>query len=97
METQATDKADKIARQQWREAGGGGKAEEGLGVHQGYQARERKGPGNKLTSGLKWEVSLNLDSPPWRKSQVCGKDEVGFYVAHYVVYVDLTSTEGKII
>lgn len=58
METQATDEADNIARQQRRGAGRGGKAEEGLGVSGGGE----EGPDNKLTSGLKWEVSLNLDS-----------------------------------
>lgn len=42
METQATDKADKIARQQRRGAGRGEKAEEGLSVYQGYQVKERK-------------------------------------------------------
>lgn len=58
MEAQATDKADKIARQQRRGAGRGEKAEEGLGV----SGEEEEGPDNKLTCGLKWEVTLNLDS-----------------------------------
>lgn len=53
-------------------------------------------PDNKFTSCLKWEVSLSLDSVPWRKSQVCGKDESGS-VADYVVYVELTYIEGQII
>lgn len=44
METQATDKADKIARQKRRGTGRGEKAEEGLSVYQGYQVTERKGP-----------------------------------------------------
>lgn len=77
MDTQATDKADKIARQQRRGAGRGEKAEEGLGV----SGEGEEEPDNKLRSGLKWEISLNLDSWPQRKSQVGGKDEVGFYVA----------------
>lgn len=57
MEAQATDKADKIARQQRRGAGRGEKAEEGLGV----SGEGEEGP-DKLRCGLKWEVTLNLDS-----------------------------------
>lgn len=49
MEAQATDKADKIARQQRRGADQGEKAEEGLGV----SGEGEEGPDNKLTCGLK--------------------------------------------
>lgn len=76
METQAAGKAEKVARQREGELAvgrGRGSARRLSGV----PGEREEGPDNKLTSGLKWETSLNLDSPPWRKNRVCGKDDVG--------------------
>lgn len=59
-----------------------------LRVYQGWQEGE-EGPGSELRSGSRREVSLSSMVHTGGRARF-GVDEVGFYLAGCIVYVELT-------